>query len=190
MKLNSESVWYLRGPQDTQESISPLSFFGKDLSFHHLKTIVAFLATLPSALYLLGANLSEPPVRIAPYTSEATMFDRIACHPIEKGPIKAICNLNPLCYYAEGVLSGTLDSDDQAIDWATMNGLQRSGNAWHLISSPSQTSVQRYGYEISAYAIITMGPDLVSSRISYYSAAQGTAEFAQSESYLLVGKPF
>ncbi len=185
IEQNSQMVWYLRGPQDDLGKLQDLSLFSKGMSFLQARTVGAFYGTLPRALYLLAENLNELPVRIGPYGADSSQFDRIACYPVNNGPIQSVCHLNDLCYYSEGTLAGIIDSDDQKIDWATMKGLQHADSSWHLISSPSLEYTLRYGYSTSAYAVITMGKDLASSTLTYFYAPQGTKHFVQGESFPL-----
>lgn len=185
MNNNPDAVWFLRSQDDAGEKIRDLSLFARALSFDQKRMLNAWYATLPLAVYLLAENLSEPPFRITPFGADSTIFDRIACRKVEgTGPVKALCKLNALCSYVEGSLTGTLDTDNRTIDWATMKGLQGSPTAWHLISCPSRDYMQLYGYNVSAYAVITMGKDIASSSITSYYAPSGSV-FDQGLSFLL-----
>lgn len=175
MKDNPDAAWFLRSQDDAREKIRDLPLFDRALTFDQRRKLNAWYATLPLAAYLLAENLSEPPLRITPFGSDSSIFDKIACRKIvTAGPIKALCKLNALCSYAEGPLAGTLDTDDKVIDWATMKGLQGSPGLWHLISCPSRDYMQRYGYNVSAYAVITLGKEISSSRITSYYASEET----------------
>ncbi len=66
----------------------------------------SFLETLPRGIYLLGEDLQEAPLLIAPNTGT---FNSIACSPLaHKEPIKALCTIGGLCSFEEGTLSATI----------------------------------------------------------------------------------
>lgn len=179
MEHNPQGMWLLRGALDRQV---PTSFWGSDTLYEHRRILEDFFTTLPLAIYLFADDLADRPLRISPYGPDSTMFERIACYPAQKvGPVKAICRINDLCSYHEGALSGTLDSDAKKITWDTMKGLQHTGSEWHLISSPSREYMQQYGYDISAYAVITLGHALASTTITWYYASQAAEEFVQGK---------
>ena len=186
MSRNPERIWYLRGPEENVDTLSShfASFFGAQVSSSHLAKIQAFIATLPLGIYLFSQDLKEDPLRLSAYEVDSGLFDRIACSAVaKKEPIRALCRLNDLCYYNEGALLGTIDGDDEGIDWVSMKGLERSDSSWHLISSPTVENRQRYGYDISAYAVFDIGKSLATSFLTLYHTNKGSEEFVQGVRY-------
>ncbi len=169
MHANPQRVWFLRGPQEEADTAILTHLFGKAVTDVQRKGVQAFLSTLPLGIYLFATDLDEKPIRISPYDKEAGVFQRIACKQVkDKEPVKAICSLRSLCSYHEGDVSGEINSDDQEIDWTTMKGFQRSESGWHLISSPPKEYELRYGYDITSYAVIKVGPTLAQSSLTFY----------------------
>ncbi len=186
MSRNPQRMWYLRGPEESMDTLAShfRTFFGSRISSPQLKTIQQFMATLPVGIYLFAQDLQENPLRIAPYDVESTVFDRIACTAVDdRGPVRAVCRLNELCYYNEGDLAGIIDSNDESINWTSMKGLEQADSSWHLISGPTLELSKRYGYDISAYALIDMGKSLATSLLTLYYATKGAEEFVPGTRY-------
>ncbi len=83
--------------------------------------------------------------------------------------IRALCTVDAQCSYPEGELTGSIESSPDALDWETMHGMQHSDSTFNLISYPDERISKRYGYDVTAYAVLKVAAPLSESVLTLYT---------------------